>query len=131
MHLFPENFRERVKLDERNEITKDYFKLHILLNRANKKANLKTKILFVIRNLPDQIQFVATLNETAGNPSIELCVRRPNQKWKGSDSTGLYALEKFCANRLELNLVDGKWLSNKDLCERIAKKLASLGIMKD
>ncbi len=116
----------------RNEIINEYFKLLVLLNRANKKPNTKTEVTFLIRDLPEkQMQFVAALKSE--KIFIELCVYGPFRKWEPSGILKLSALEEYCASILQdTNKTHELTRDQKEnLCKKIEQNLRRLLILQD
>ncbi len=120
-------------MENRSLVTKDYFKLRILLNRTNKRSNEKTNIRFLIQKSEFKWRFVATLDQK-GSSIIELCSYGSENSWDESGFSGLQALENFCCTNLDkyqkiMGINDMRLSSESkvsDLVTKITDKLRDL-----
>lgn len=82
-------------MQNRSQITKEFFELIVYLNMANTETNLKTEIAFDIRNM----NFGCYLIGVDHPQFLILCYKKSDKKWQPSEYTPFSNLEDFCSMR--------------------------------
>ncbi len=88
-------------MENREKIVQDYFKMIVLLNRANLIPNQKTEIQFrIVKSPPEVLDFVVQIGSSNRTRSLTLCKSKRLGPWEACNYSDLIFLEEFCASEL-------------------------------
>lgn len=112
-------------MQNRSQITKEFFELIVYLNKGNSKANTKTELAFDIRDSHKCLDFGCYLK---GNDRFLILCRKPElSPWRQSNFTQFTYIEDYCQQLLNLNK---KETNNVILVQLVSNQLRNLGILK-
>ncbi len=119
---------------ERQQLVSEYFKLYVLLNKANRHRNEKTELSFEFLKSSDYWELFASLRNSSEDVKLKICDKKYTENWEATGLSGLHKLEAYIAKILNnehksLNIQkrqvpDSKQLEH--LKEQIRKQLRSL-----
>ena len=87
-------------MNERQQLVSEYFKLYVLLNKANRYRNEKTELSFEFLKQSKNWDFYASLENSTEHVRIKLCEKNFSDHWTASGFSGLHLLEDFVANAI-------------------------------
>ena len=88
-------------MENRENVVAEYFQLRVLLNKTNLRKDEKTEVVFLLRhNQEGDVCLVAALAKISPSKAIEICGKPRNGSWRGSEYSGLFYLEDYCAKFL-------------------------------
>jgi hypothetical protein len=126
-------------MEMHRKVVTEYFKLYVLLNKANRHRDEKTSLEFTfVETEKDIIILIAYLEGSSENARIQLALWNGNESWNSAGYSGLHFLEDYIVDVLLNNHKNmGLKLKRKPseehlkiLLNLIYKNLRSLGIKK-